>query len=57
MIYPTARAVGLTAAGLPVALGVALFAPGAWVLGPTWVMTVFALVLIDGLLSPGRRPN
>jgi len=52
MIYPTARAVGLTAAGLPIALGVALFAPGAWVLGPTWVLTVFALVLIDGLLSP-----
>jgi len=53
MIYPTARAVGLTAAGLPLALGVALFAPQAWLIGPTWVLTVFALVLIDGLLSPG----
>ena len=53
MIYPTARAVGLAAAGLPVALGVALFAPNAWMIGPTWILTVFALILIDGLLSPG----
>jgi len=55
MIYPTARAVGLAAAGVPVAMAVALLAPQDWLIGPTWVLTVFALALIDAGLSPRRR--
>ena len=52
MIYPTARAVILAAISVPIMLVVGLLAPGAWLAGPTWVLTLFALVLIDGLLSP-----
>jgi len=52
MIYPTARAVALAAAGVPVGIAVALLAPQDWLIGPTWVLTVFALALIDGGLSP-----
>jgi len=55
MIYPTARAVGLAAAGIPVAMAVALVAPQDWLIGPTWVLTVFALALIDAGVSPRRR--
>ena len=58
MIYPTARAVGLAAAGLPFALLIALFAPQAWLFGPVWVLGVFALALLDAGLSPsGRRAD
>lgn len=52
MIYPTARAVVLAAIGVPVMIVVALLQPSAWLIGPTWALTLFALILIDGLLSP-----
>ena len=54
MIYPTRRAVWLLAAGAPVALLLALFAPGLWIAGPVWALAVVALLGIDGALAPPR---
>ena len=55
MIYPTARAIGLAAAGAPVALLIGLFAPGLWLIGPGWIALVFALVLVDAALGADRN--
>ena len=55
MIYPTIRAIGLAAIGAPLALLCGLFAPRLWLLGPTWLAFVFALVLIDAMLGADRR--
>lgn len=54
MIYPTARAIGLTALGAPMALMLGVFAPHLWLLGPAWVAFAFALVLIDARLGADR---
>ena len=54
MIYPTRRAVFLLAAGVPVALLLALIAPALWVAGPAWVLTLAGLLGIDGWLAPRR---
>ncbi len=54
MIYPTRRAVLLLAAGAPLALLLALVAPGLWVAGPVWVLAVVGLLGIDGWLAPAR---
>ena len=56
MIYPTARAVGLAACGVPVAIAVAVLAPQYWLIGPAWLAGAFALIVIDAGLGawPGR---
>ena len=56
MIYPSRRAILITAAGAPVALAVGLVAPGWWMAAAAWVLAVAALMLLDALLapSPGR---
>lgn len=51
MIHPTVRAVGWAAAGAPLALGLALAAPGLWSLGLLWAAGVLALVLVDAALA------
>ena len=51
MIYPTARAVGLAACGVPVAIAVALLAPHLWLIGPAWLAGAFALIAIDAGVS------
>lgn len=56
MIYPTPRAILLMAAGAPVALGVAMFAPHLWLLGPAWIVAVLLLTGADAALgASGRR--
>ena len=55
MIYPSARAVFVTAAGAPVALLLGLFAPKLWLFGPAWIAFAFALILADALLGADRR--
>jgi len=50
-LYPTRRAILLAAAGAPVALAVALAAPGLWVAAGAWVLMAAGLMLADALLS------
>lgn len=52
MIYPTGRAVLLTALGAPMALMLALVAPGVWLLGFAWSIVVILLTLADGFSAP-----
>jgi len=54
MIYPTARAAGLTAACAPLAALVALLAPAYWLVGPCALLLIAALILIDAALGARR---
>lgn len=54
MIYPTRAAVLATAAGAPVALAVAVLAPGRWYAGLAWPVALLVLTLVDALI--GARP-
>lgn len=53
MLYPTRAAVLATAAGAPLALAVAVFAPERWYAGLAWPAAVLILTLIDALLGAG----
>lgn len=55
MIRPTIRCVLAMAAGAPLALLVALFAPQLWFAGLVWIPMVLALAAADALLAP-RAP-
>ncbi|WP_239805492.1 DUF58 domain-containing protein [Croceicoccus hydrothermalis] len=55
MIYPTRRALIAAAAGLPLALGIAMLWPSAWAAGILWPLTVAALVAVDAIMAPSRR--
>jgi len=54
MIYPTRRAIILTAIGAPAALLVGLVAPGWWVAGGAWLALIFSLSLLDAFIGPSR---
>ncbi len=54
MIYPTRRAIVLTAIGAPAALLIGLIAPGYWVTGGAWLALIFSLSLLDALIGPSR---
>ncbi len=49
MIYPTARAVILTALGAPAALVIGVAVPQYWFAGLVWIVLIAALFLLDGL--------
>ncbi len=53
--YPTLRAGLLIAAGAPLAIALAAFAPGLWALGPAWSGAVLLLALIDALIAGKAR--
>jgi uncharacterized protein (DUF58 family) len=55
MIYPTRAAVLATAAGAPVALAVAVLAPGRWYAGLAWPIAVLVLTAIDVLLGAAPK--
>jgi uncharacterized protein (DUF58 family) len=55
LIYPTRAAVLITAAGAPVALAVAVLAPGRWYAGLAWPIAVLVLSLIDALIGAAPR--
>jgi uncharacterized protein (DUF58 family) len=55
LIYPTRAAVLATAAGAPVALAVAVLAPGRWYAGLAWPLAMLVLSLIDALVGPRPR--
>ncbi|WP_299307356.1 DUF58 domain-containing protein [uncultured Croceicoccus sp.] len=55
MIYPTRRALIAAAAGLPLALCIAVLWPGVWAAGLLWPVAVAALVAIDAIMAPSRR--
>ena len=55
MVYPTARAILLAAAGVPLALALGAFAPGWWLAGLAWAVAAMALTLADALMGPGAR--
>lgn len=48
---PTPRAVAAMAAGAPLALALALAAPGLWLVGVGWIIAVLALFAADALLA------
>ncbi|WP_374470643.1 DUF58 domain-containing protein [Phenylobacterium sp.] len=50
-LYPTRRAILLTAAGAPLALAMAVAAPQLWVAAGAWVVMAAGLMLADALLS------
>lgn len=49
MIYPTARAVALVAAGAPVALLIGVIRPDLWYAGLIWVGLALAAILFDAM--------
>jgi uncharacterized protein (DUF58 family) len=55
VIYPTVRAIGLAAIGMPLGLLVGVFAPHLWILGPVWLALVAALVMADAMLGADRQ--
>ena len=55
MISPTRAAVLVTAAGAPVALAVAVLAPGRWYAGLAWPLAMLVLTLVDALLGAGPK--
>lgn len=52
MIYPSARAATLAAAGALPAFVIALLLPAYWYLGLIWTLGVLAVTLVDGLSGP-----
>ncbi len=54
-IYPTRRAVLLTALGAPIGVLLGLIAPGLWLVGIAWVAMALGLVLADAGLGADRR--
>ncbi|HEY7901292.1 MAG TPA: DUF58 domain-containing protein [Caulobacteraceae bacterium] len=52
MIYPTRRAIVLSAAGAPAALAAGLIAPDWWAAAGGWIALILSLTLIDALLGP-----
>jgi uncharacterized protein (DUF58 family) len=54
-LYPSRRAILLMAAGAPLALGLALAAPGMWAAAGGWIALVAALMLADALIAPSPR--
>ena len=55
MIYPTARAVTLAAAGAPVALLLGLLTSGLWVTAVVWLIFVAGLLILDAAASASRH--
>lgn len=55
MIYPTARGVGLAAAGVPVSLILAAAEPGLWPLGAAWVVFAALLIGADAVIGADRH--
>ncbi len=52
VLYPTRRAIVLVMAGAPIAVGVALAAPGLWGIAAAWVLMAAGLMVADVLLAP-----
>jgi uncharacterized protein (DUF58 family) len=55
VLYPTRAAVLATAAGAPVALAIAVLAPGRWYAGLAWPLAIVLLTLVDALRGAGPR--
>jgi len=55
VIYPTRRAIFLTAAGAPAGVILGLIAPGLWLVGAAWAAAALALVLVDAVLGSSRH--
>jgi uncharacterized protein (DUF58 family) len=55
VIYPTRRAIVLTALGAPAALVVGLVAPGGWVAAEGWLALILGLTLLDAVIGPARQ--
>ncbi len=53
--YPTLRGGLLIAAGALIAVLLAAFAPGLWVIGPAWSAAVLLLCVLDGLVAGRAR--
>jgi uncharacterized protein (DUF58 family) len=53
--YPSRRAILLMAAGAPLALGLAMAAPGMWAAAGAWMVLVAGLMIADVMLAPSPR--
>ena len=51
-IYPTSRLLAMLALGVPIAIGVGLYAPGAWAWVPLIMGMLFIVALLDGFFAP-----
>ncbi len=54
-VYPTRRAVVLMALGAPLALAVAVAAPGLWIAAAAWIVLTLGLMVADLALAPPPR--
>ena len=54
MIYPTRRAIVLTALGAPLALAIAVAVPGGWIAAGGWLALILGLTLLDAVMGPSR---
>lgn len=54
-VYPTRRAVVLMALGAPLALAVAVAAPGLWIAAAAWIVLTVGLMVADLVLAPPPR--
>ena len=50
-VYPTVKAIGLLALGLPISLLIALMFPALWAIGAAWAVGSIGLVVFDLLLA------
>lgn len=54
-LYPTRRAIALTAAGAPLAVAVGMAAPGLWTAAAAWIVLALGLMLADVLMAAPPR--
>jgi uncharacterized protein (DUF58 family) len=50
-MYPTARMIFVVLLGVPLALALALYAPGLWLFGGAWMALCVGLFLLDAIIS------
>jgi uncharacterized protein (DUF58 family) len=51
VIYPTPRAIQLTALAAPVGLALGIVAPAGWVIAPIWIGALLLLIVADGAFA------
>ncbi len=55
IVYPTRRAIAVMAVGAPLALAVAVAAPGVWIAAAAWIVLTLGLMVADVALAPSPR--
>jgi uncharacterized protein (DUF58 family) len=55
VISPTTRAIFLMLIGVPLMIGIALFAPALWIVSAGWIFGIGGLVFMDAILAASLR--